>query len=153
MSYDEDVPNDARQANPLLHVIECCTKDRVLRFHYHRYLSVDPSGDHLVLSTSTDTLGTSVLDLVCRTLQLSDPLMRAMGMTYSAAGRSTWTENGLDFEWHFHPDRGLNLVITRRPEETSDPLSALTILRSLREEGLISDSDYGTKKNEILNRL
>lgn len=83
----------------------------------NQFIAVDPEFHSLFLSTGSDgnRAGDEAQMQVYQALQVSEPLLRAIGHTTSMSGTKSWYEKGLDYSWHYHPEIGLNLsVLTSR---------------------------------------
>jgi hypothetical protein len=78
-------------------------------------------GETLIIDGRSDSGSTNESQLVeaCvyRELDVSDALFTLMGQTSSAMGPQEYDENGLHYRWTYHPDNGLDTIVTLGEDE------------------------------------
>jgi hypothetical protein len=110
-----------KDSDPLLHAREYCdTTLRLIRsdFRVHQYISTSNDGSSFFLTTRSaqDPNGALAYACVRQTLGFSDVLISSIGTTTALSGTRTWSENGMDLQWTYHPTNGLNLSIVGERE-------------------------------------
>jgi hypothetical protein len=95
-----------RTTDPLEYMTVACEGDRT-----SRYLEVDLEGKAFFVSSgsSTDPDGRAMVVCIESAMDFSSPLRASIAATNALAGTKTWSENGFDYQWTYHPDAGLNL--------------------------------------------
>lgn len=78
------------------------------------YLDLADEGHTLIVDTGTEDESNSSLAYLCVTLALdtSEAVQSSIETTTSMMGRQTRTDGDLTYEWSYHPDNGLHVVIT-----------------------------------------
>jgi hypothetical protein len=84
-----------------------------INWKYDEFVVVSEDFQSLFLTTKNrgNNVGQQRMELVFKGLQFSQPLKRAILHTTSASGTKHWHEGGMEMEWHFHPDIGVNLSV------------------------------------------
>lgn len=93
--------------------------DGTLDEYFDGVVTVEDDGHTLLVATlpqDDDPLGVSTTALTCVQQALDMPtwLTESMGQTRSLDGRQSEEWSNFSAQWSYHPDNGLNLIITQR---------------------------------------
>jgi hypothetical protein len=99
-------------SSPLTFAYETCVLGG---FIYEGYVTIADDGSSLFVTTLSgdDVYGIVSFTCLAENLEMSAPLLSSIESTNSLAGTKTWNENGLDYQWSYHPSTGLNVSILR----------------------------------------
>ncbi len=100
---------ESLRKKPLRYAQHVCSEAYPATSRYFR-ISRDDSA-FLSTGNSEDEDGLKVLGCVNFALGWSSALQGSVSSTSALAGTRTWSENGLDYQWTYHPDHGLNMSI------------------------------------------
>jgi hypothetical protein len=102
---------DAAAAGPTLAAAKTtCGADEVALADGDKTLVIDSTGDE-------DTHGVSSSTVACLLTNLGTPVAvtQQMGSTRSVDGRQSATWPGFSASWTYHPDQGLDIIVTATP--------------------------------------
>lgn len=101
-----------KASSPLAYAYDSCVLDGYI---YEGYVTIADDGSSLFITTLSgeDVYGIVSFTCIAEKLAMSAPLLSSIESTNSLAGTKTWNENGLDYQWSYHPSTGLNVAIIR----------------------------------------
>ncbi len=77
-----------------------------------RTMSLVDDGSSIVIDTRSEYGSTAGLDCVLRELETPQSIEAQVGRTTAMMGVQDAEDDGLEYSWSYHPDNGVNMVIT-----------------------------------------
>jgi hypothetical protein len=75
-------------------------------------LQLDDAGNTIVIDTRSQYTSTAGMDCVLQALGTPQSVIAEIGATTAMMGSRNASQDGLDYNWSYHPDNGVNMVIT-----------------------------------------
>jgi hypothetical protein len=101
-------PSDiAAQASRLPAAFESCTSQDV-----DDTMRLEDDGETIVVDTGSEYGSTAGMDCVLSELGTPESILAEMGRTTAMMGVQDAEHDGIEYSWSYHPDNGVDLVIT-----------------------------------------
>lgn len=75
-------------------------------------MALNDGGKTIVIDTRSEYGSTAGMDCVLRALGTSESIQAQMGRTTAMMGVQDAESDGIEYSWSYHPDNGVDLVIT-----------------------------------------